>query len=118
MALKKSTNVNIDGKDIVVNELEVEDVLDIFDTDAGLKTLLGVVAGLPSDVDQLLRRCVDPETLAGLGMSGYMKIEAAFREVNADFLASLPMRMENLTGGAEKLGQSFKRFAGSLGKAT
>jgi hypothetical protein len=125
--MRQEKTILIDDKSVIVKELRAADVIKLIEgADDGIKTLVGVQAGMPSDIKKLMAKGVDvsPEEFEDLidGINGFTVMETAFREVNADFFASLPQRINSLLANAEvmesQVARSLKRPAGSLKKAT
>ena len=94
-------------KSLTVRELKVSDVTELYETEEGTRILVGVAAGLPGDVQRLLKKCVidlSPEDFdaAVEGVSDYLKVEETFRELNEMFLTSLPERLKKMNATADK----------------
>lgn len=99
--MRKSKKVEIEGKTVVVKELATKDVIEIFDTDEGIETVLGLITGNPDCYIEMFDKTVELEEGIGLesvceGINGFTKLQQAFDEVNKDFLESLPARAERL----------------------
>ena len=125
--MRKEKIVVIDNKKITVSEIKTSDAIDLLSSNEGMKTLIGVTGGQASDIYTLILKCIDktPEELEEIaeGFSAYSKIEEAFRQVNVDFLALLPARVDQMTKSmaaiiAKMPGASSTARAGSRAKAT
>jgi hypothetical protein len=124
--MRRETTVEIDGKEITVREMKTSDVIQLFESDEGVRLLVGIAAGLPSDTRKLIEKSLDlpAEQIADLfdGINNYSIIETKFREVNADFFVSLPRKIEELVSTGRKVveetGQSLNQLVGSSRKAT
>jgi hypothetical protein len=115
--------IEIDGKNITVRELKTDSVCNLFDTPEGTQLLFDLIMGNPSNVKKLMRHSIDVpdaefETLIE-GINGFAVLEQAFREVNSDFFASLPEKIDGILRlgevAAKKMGVSLKSLA-SLSK--
>lgn len=110
----------VDDQEITVRELKTKEMVKLYETDDGIKLLVGLLAGLPAELDKVLRMSVDltPEEFDNRfeGISNYSLLESAFREVNIHFFASLQQKVDTLitTGKmmAEKFGVSLNKSAG------
>lgn len=117
--MRREKVIKINGKSVTVRELRTADVIGLIESanQDGIQTLVGVQAGMPSDVKKLMAMGVDvsAEEFEELveGISGFTAIESVFREVNADFFASLPQRVRSLLDAAEAMGSQLKHFSKS-----
>lgn len=124
--MRREKVITLDGKQITVRELKTADVIKLFETEDGNQMLIELIVGFPSAVKKIIPYAVDlpGEELEELteGVNNYSLIEEAFKEVNSDFFACLPVKLETLTKGAEnltkKLGQFSKTPVGSSAKDT
>jgi hypothetical protein len=126
--MRQEKTVIIDGKSITVKEMRAADVIELIEGEGpeGMTILAGVHGGHLSDIKKLMAKGVDMsaaefEDLVE-GINGFTTIEKAFKEVNANFFASLPQRMNDLLEKGELMDAQVKRFlkspAGLLKKAT
>jgi hypothetical protein len=118
--------IQIDGKDIAVRELKTDMVCDLFDTPEGTQLLFDLIMGNPSNVKKLMRHSIDVpdaefENLTE-GINGFAVLDQAFREVNSDFFASLPGKVDGILQlgevAAKKIGVSLKSLASLSKKGT
>lgn len=113
--MRKEKTVTIDGRDIIVRELKTSDVINLLETQEGMQVCIGLISGLPQDIKKVMMLSVDltPEEFDTIteGINSYTIIEQAVREVNADFFASLPQRMQTLTTSAQLLAKTFGVFS-------
>jgi hypothetical protein len=124
--MRKERIIEIDGKEIIVRELKTKDVCELYESDSGIKILVGLVSGMPGDIQRLMRYSIDvsDEEFARLteNINTYTKIEQEFMEVNNDFFASLPAKIDSLLRfgqvAMKKMGPSLKQRASSLRKDT
>ncbi|MFA6054043.1 MAG: hypothetical protein WC769_01585 [Thermodesulfovibrionales bacterium] len=126
--MRKEKIIQIDGKSVTVKELRAADVIELIEGvgSDGINILVGVQAGMPSDMKKLMAKGVDmsSEEFEDLveGINGFTAVEQAFKEVNADFFASLPQRINDLLEKAElmegQVKRSLKSPAGLLKKDT
>jgi len=124
--MRKQKIIVIGDKSVTVMELMTSDVIALLESDEGIGMLLSASSGMTKDVSALMPKCVDisAEELASMTetASAYMLLEEAFFEVNADFFARLPAKIDRITGAAEALAKrmeaSLKQRASSSGKGT
>ena len=104
--MKEKTVTLDEGQAVTIRELRTSEVIDLFQSNEGIKVLVGAASGLPSDTRDLISRCVDitPEELVILteGMENFIKIENAFWDLNKTFLTSLPDTLERLSIAAQQ----------------
>lgn len=116
----------IDGKDIVVKELETAYVCKLFDSNSGIDMLVGLMTSNSRNVREVMLQSLEVsqeefDTLTK-NINSYTKLEQAFYEVNADFFAFLPTKLDNLLRLGEtagrRLGLSLKSPASLSAKGT
>jgi hypothetical protein len=105
--MRKETQIEIDGKKITIRELSTDQIIDLLEDGEAIRLLIGVSAGMPSDMKKLIFRSMDlpdEETFNSIfeGSGDYMKVETAFRELHADFLGSLPARIDQIRATAQR----------------
>lgn len=105
--MRREQTVTIGDVTLVVREMRVSDVIRLQHDAPHL--LVGMAIGDPEAIMQAMRLCVEPaDQLDAVvdGVNGYAMLEQAWREVNSDFLAVLPARLEILRSVTETLGRS------------
>ncbi|MDD3553218.1 MAG: hypothetical protein PHC35_01670 [Deltaproteobacteria bacterium] len=105
--MRREKIVIIGDVTLTVKEMRVCDIIRLQHDAPHL--LVGMAIGDPEAIMQAMRLCVEPvEQLDAVtdGVNGYALLEQAWREVNADFLAVLPARLEVLRSVTETLGRS------------
>jgi threonine synthase len=126
--MRQEKTIQIDGKSVMVKELRAADVIELIEGSGtnGIAVLVGVQAGMPSDMKKLMAKSVDmsAEEFEDIveGINGFTAVEQAFKEVNADFFVSLPQRINELLEKGELMENQVKRSlklpAGSSKKGT
>lgn len=124
--MRNEKTVTIDDKDIVVKELKTAAVCELFDSDSGIDTLVGLMTGNTANIRKVMLQSleVSQEEFDALteNINAYTKLEQAFYEVNADFFAFLPTKLDNLLRLGEtagrRLGLSLKSPASLSAKGT
>jgi len=113
--MRKEKTEKLDGRAITVREIKTSDAINLFETKEGMQICIGLISGLPQDIKKVMMLSVDltPEEFDELteGINNFTILEQAVREVNADFFASLPQRMQTLTTSAQII---LKNFGASL----
>jgi cytoplasmic iron level regulating protein YaaA (DUF328/UPF0246 family) len=109
--MRKEKTVELDDRAITVREIKTSDAINLFETKEGMQICIGLISGLPQDIKKVMMLSVDltPEEFDELteGINNFTILEQAVREVNADFFASLPQRMQTLTTSAQIIVKSF-----------
>jgi len=97
--------VEIDGTSVTVRELDVEDVIFLFESEGGIQTLAAAAVGNPKGIRVLLELATDltaDEIKVGCaGVNTYARLATALREVNADFFETLPRQLKGLAALGE-----------------
>ena len=96
----REETIKLNGRSISVREMKAKEVVKLTGSREGLAVTLGVISGDYDSIVCMMKKSVDVpeaelETLIE-GANNYALLEAAFRRVNSDFLASLPDRFEGL----------------------
>ena len=124
--MRREKTIEIDGRQITVRELKTSDVIAFFETEEGMKNLIGLSARIPSDMKRAMKLSMDlsDEEFDEMteGINSFTLLENAFTEVNADFFASVEERIMNLGAKAgamaKRLGLSLNAPAGLSRKDT
>jgi hypothetical protein len=103
--MRRTRIVDIEGREVTVSELTVEQVTRLYQDDTGIQALAGAVLGEPAATLRLLAWCTGlaEEELRDLaaGANAYARLATALVEVNEDFFAMLP-------GALTRLGQTLR----------
>jgi len=109
--MRKEKTVTLDAKDIVVRELKTSEAITLLETKEGIQICIGLISGLPQDIKKIMMLSVDlpPEEFEAVteGINNFTILEQAVREVNSDFFASLPAKMETLVKSGLAITKTF-----------